>query len=93
MSITKSEKFVAVTKTYVEKTRRESDYRSLGSSTSLIAIRGLARESYPVVYELAGWMSAPAIARVDRRRRVVTPKLHSERNGSKVIYPCSLGPP
>ena len=74
MSIGKSEKYVAVTKTYVQRTRRESDYRSLRSSTSLIAIRGLARESYPVAYELAGWISAPAIGWVDRRWGVVIPE-------------------
>src|ERR1700757_2535194 len=45
MSIGKSEKFVAITTTYVQKAGPERGYPSVLGGISLIAIRGLAREA------------------------------------------------
>ena len=60
MSIKKSEKFVAVTTTYVQNAGPERGCRSPLNGISLIAIRGLAREPYTVVHELAGWTTGRA---------------------------------
>src|SRR5215472_15812004 len=58
MSIEKSEKFVAVTTTYVQRTSPETARRAPADWISLIAIRGLAREPYTVVHERASWTTA-----------------------------------
>ena len=63
MSIGESEKFVAVTTTYVQKASPESCPQARATRISLIAIMRLAREPYTVAHWLAGWTSTPAVAR------------------------------
>jgi hypothetical protein len=64
MSIEKSEKFVAVTTTYVEHKLPEAPARPRWVRISFIAISGLGGEPYTVVHEQRGWTSQEGVAAV-----------------------------
>src|SRR5215472_12648709 len=55
MSIEKSEKFVAVTTTYVENKGARDRTSTSGGQISFIAISGLGGEPYTVVHETEAW--------------------------------------
>ena len=64
MSIEKSEKFVAVTTTYVENQgARSCSWASVGQ-ISFIAISGLSGEPYTVVHKKRDWTTRLRVARV-----------------------------
>jgi hypothetical protein len=64
MSIEKSEKFVAVTTTYVENKLSEAPPGPRRVWISFIAISGLGGEPYTVVHEQRGWTSQEGVAAV-----------------------------
>jgi hypothetical protein len=64
MSIEKSEKFVAVTTTYVENKLSEAPPGPQRLGISFIAISGLDGEPYTVVHDERGWTSPEGVAAV-----------------------------